>query len=143
MELARRGFNVTGVDRAAQYLGQARQQALEEGLVIEFVQQDMREFRRPGSFDIPLNLNTSFGYFEDPADDLQVLPNIHASLQPGGSLVAKTIVKEVLARIFQEREENAHRPWASALGSRLHRQAGRIQDLGLDMGGSYCQVSGR
>ncbi len=104
LELARRGLSVTGVDRMAQFLGQARQQAQEEALVIEFVQQDMRVFRQPNSFDLALNLNTSFGYFEDPADDLKVLLNIQASLLPGGSLVLETIGKEVLARIFQERD---------------------------------------
>ena len=104
LELARRGFGVTGVDKTVSFLDQARQQAREEGLAIEFVQQDMRAFRQPNSFDLALNLNTSFGYFEDPADDLQVLRNIHASLLPGGSLVLQTIGKEVLARIYQERD---------------------------------------
>lgn len=104
LELARRGFSVTGVDSTANFLDQARRKAQEEGLVVEFIHQDMREFRRPGSFDLALNLNTSFGYFEDAADDLKVLRNIHASLQPGGSFVLETIGKEVLARIFQERD---------------------------------------
>jgi len=92
------------VDKTVQFLDQARQQAREEGLVIEFVQQDMREFQQPNSFDLALNLNTSFGYFEDPADDLQVLRNIHDSLLPGRSLVLETMGKEVLTRIFQERD---------------------------------------
>ena len=70
---------------------------------MEFVQQDMRAFQRPGHFDLALNLNTSFGYFEDPADDLKVLRNIHASLLPRGTLVLQTIGKEVLKRIYQER----------------------------------------
>ena len=104
LELARRGFIVTGVDKTASFLDQARQQAQREGLVIEFVQQDMRVFRQPNSCDLALNLFTSFGYFEDPADDLQVLRNIQASLVPGGCLVLETIGKEVLGRIFQERD---------------------------------------
>ena len=104
LELARRDFNVTGVDKTARFLEQARRQAREQGSVIEFVRQDMRVFRQPNSFDLALNLNTSFGYFEDPADDLKVLRNIHASLLAGGSLVLETIGKEVLARIFQERD---------------------------------------
>lgn len=68
------------------------------------VQQRRTRAQQPNSFDLALNLNTSFGYFEDSADDLQVLRNIHASLLPGGSLVLQTIGKEVLARIFQERD---------------------------------------
>ena len=104
LALAHRGFSVTGVDSTVQFLDQARQQAHDEGLVIEFIQEDMREFMRPDFFSLALNLNTSFGYFEDPGEDLQVLRNVFASLQPGGSLVLETIGKEVLARIFQERD---------------------------------------
>ena len=104
MELARRAFSVTGVDRMASFLDQARQRAQDEGLVMKLVQLDIREFRQPNSFDLAVNLNTSFGYFEDPDDDLKVLRNIHASLRQGGTLVLETIGKEVLARIFQERD---------------------------------------
>ncbi len=104
LELSRRGFSVTGVDKTATFLEQARRQAQEEGLVVELVQEDMRAFQRPNFFNLALNLNTSFGYYEDPGDDLQVLRNVHAALQPGGSLVLETIGKEVLARIFQARD---------------------------------------
>jgi SAM-dependent methyltransferase len=104
LELARRGFWVTGVDRTAIYLDSARQKAAEEGLEIEFVQEDMRRFSRPGAFDTALNLFTSFGYFEDPADDLQVARNLYTSLKPGGKLVIDMMGKEVLARIFRERD---------------------------------------
>lgn len=104
LELAHRALTVTGVDKMASFLDQARERAQDEGLVIEFVHQDMREFKRPDSFDLALNLNTSFGYFEDPEDDLRVLRNIHTSLRPGGRLVLETIGKEVLVRSLQERE---------------------------------------
>lgn len=124
LELARRGFSVTGVDRTVKFLDQARQQAREEGLVIEFVQQDMREFQQPNSFDLALNLNTSFGYFEDPADDLQVIRNIHASLLPGGILVLQTIGKEVLTRIFQERD------WSEIEGSLFLQERRPAEDWG-------------
>lgn len=104
LELARRGFRITGVDRTALYLDAARQKATEEGLEIEFVQEDMRRFVRPAAFDAAVNLFTSFGYFEDPADDLQVAQNLHTLLKPGGKLVIEMMGKEVLARVFRERD---------------------------------------
>ena len=104
LELARRGFRVTGVDRTVSYLEAARQQANEEGLEVEFVQEDMRRFVRPGAFDAAINLFTSFGYFEDPAQDLQVAEHLYTSLKPGGKLVMEMMGKEALARIFQERD---------------------------------------
>src|SRR5689334_4942622 len=77
LELARRGFVVTGVDRTAAYLERARHRAEQESLAVELVQSDMREFARPDAFDGAINLFTSFGYFENLADDLKVAQNLH------------------------------------------------------------------
>jgi SAM-dependent methyltransferase len=104
LDLARRGYRVTGVDRTAAYLQAARHKAAAEGLKLELVEADMREFSRPGAFDAALNLYTSFGYFEDPADDQQVADNLFQSVKPGGALVMEMMGKEVLARIFLPRD---------------------------------------
>jgi SAM-dependent methyltransferase len=104
LELARRGFRVIGVDRTAHYLQQAREKAAEEGLAVEFVQADMREFCWPESFDAVISLFTSFSYFEDPAENRRVLLNVYRSLKEGGRLLLDTMGKEVLARIFQPRD---------------------------------------
>lgn len=104
LEFARLGCTVTGVDRTAAYLRQARGRAEDLGLRIEFVQSDMRDFKRPEAFDLAVNLFTSFGYFEDIADDRKVLENFYTSLRPGGVLVMDLMGKEVLARVFQPRD---------------------------------------
>jgi len=104
LPLARLGLSVTGVDRTAPYLREASRRAAEEGLDIELVESDMREFRRPGAFAAALSMLTSFGYFEDPDDDLVVLRNVLDSLEPGGRLLIDTMGKEILGRIFQARD---------------------------------------
>ncbi len=104
LELARRGFRVTGVDRTAKYLEEAKQRARAEEVEAEFVKEDMRSFCRPMAFDAVLNLFTSFGYFEDPEDDRQVIVNVYRSLGSGGTFLMDLMGKEVLARIFQERD---------------------------------------
>ncbi len=104
LELARRGFLVTGVDRTRAYLDRAVERARAEGLTVEFVEADMREFCRPESFDGAINFFTSFGYFEDPADDRRVVDNVFRSLKPGGVFLLEMMGKEVLARIFRERD---------------------------------------
>ena len=104
LELARRGFRVTSVDRTARYLDQAKAKADAERLDIEFVHEDARDFRRPEAYDAVINLFTSFGYFEKPRENIAVLENIYASLKSGGKLLLELMGKEVLARIFQERD---------------------------------------
>jgi len=104
VELLRRGFAVTGVDRTVRYLDEARRAAEAQSLTGEWVRADMREFKREGAFDAALNLFTSIGYFDDPFDDLRVLRNFHASLRPGGRLLIDIMGREVISRVFRERE---------------------------------------
>lgn len=103
LELAQRGFQVTGVDRTATYLETARAKAADRGLEVNFVLEDMRTFQRHEEYDFAINLFTSFGYFENQADNQLVLKNIFLSLRPGGRLLMEMMGREVLARIFLER----------------------------------------
>jgi SAM-dependent methyltransferase len=98
---AQAGFRVTGVDRTRFLLDKARERATQAGSTVEWVQQDMREFVRPDAFELALNVYTSFGYFDDPAENRRVLENILASLKPGGTFVFEHIGKELLAGRFQ------------------------------------------
>jgi SAM-dependent methyltransferase len=109
LEFARRGYRVVAADRTQSYLDKARQCAAAEGLSdrIEFVRADMREFARPGDaprFDLAVNLFTSFGYFDDPADDRRVAAGFLAALRPGGKLILELVGKEIVARIFRPRD---------------------------------------
>jgi len=63
--LALKGFNVTGVDRTIFLLDHAREYAARELAKVEWVESDMRRFSRPDSFDLVINMYTSFGYFDD------------------------------------------------------------------------------
>jgi SAM-dependent methyltransferase len=98
--LARRGFRVTAVDLSSFLLAKARARAAAASATVEFVQADMRQFVRAGAFDLAVSLFTSFGYFEDPADDRRVLENVRSSLRPGGVLVMDVAGKERMARVL-------------------------------------------
>lgn len=104
IELAERGFDVTGVDLTEHYLEYAKERADEEGLDIEFVHDDMREFKKEKEFDVILNLFTSFGYFEDESENVKVLENVYESLKPHGKFVLDVMGKEIIARIFKEKD---------------------------------------
>lgn len=104
LELAERGYDVTGVDRTARYIEAARLQAKERNLSVKFAVGDMREYRSPGSYDVVLNLFGSFGYFGDASEDRAVAGNMYDSLRPGGQFLIETNGKEILARDFQARD---------------------------------------
>lgn len=95
IELQKKGFEVVGVDKTSEYVEDAKQK--DETGKIEFIQEDMKDFRRENSFDVVLNWWNSFGYFEDKEDDRQMLENIHASLRQDGVLVMDLYSKEIAA----------------------------------------------
>lgn len=100
LELARRGFAAVGVDITGAYLETARSDAAYENLDIEFVRSDVRSFRRPGAFDLAINLYISFGYFDNPEDDRLTAQNALDSLKDGGAFVIETLGKEIAVRDF-------------------------------------------
>ncbi|MFI6088263.1 class I SAM-dependent methyltransferase [Streptomyces sp. NPDC051218] len=95
--LVRRGYTVTGVDLSAELLKRARAGCDDAGVDVRLIQADMLTHVEPDTYDVVLNVFTSFGYFDDPQDNVQVLRNAHASLVPGGQLLIDVMGKEVLA----------------------------------------------
>ena len=96
---AQAGFRVTGVDRSAFLLAKASAHALAKS--VTWIEADMRELKMPGSFDLAVCLYTSFGFFDDDADNRRVLRATHENLRPGGRLVLDVMGKEILARIYE------------------------------------------
>jgi len=82
--LASKGFDVTGIDLAASSIRQAKKSETE---MLHFYRHDMRIPFGRNAFDNVFNFFTSFGYFDDPAEDHKVVNNIYSALKPGGVLV--------------------------------------------------------
>jgi ubiquinone/menaquinone biosynthesis C-methylase UbiE len=99
--LAKRGFQVTAVDRTRFLLNKARRHAKSARVRVEFVLSDMRDFVRPNRYKLALSMWTSFGYFDDKNEDRLVLRNIFASLKPGGVLLIDVFGKERMAKTVQ------------------------------------------
>ena len=102
LELARRGYDVTGKDLTETYLEEARQKAKEEDLDIEFIRADMREFKREETFDAVINFFTSFGYSKYDEENMKVLKNVHRSLKPGGRFLLDVMGKEVVDKVYTD-----------------------------------------
>ena len=104
LELARRGFAATGVDITAAYLDAAQKDAAQENLAISFIHKDIRAYKRKNAFDTAVNIYNSFGYFENPRDDLLFLKNAHYSLREGGAFIIDVLGKEIAVRDYIEAE---------------------------------------
>jgi ubiquinone/menaquinone biosynthesis C-methylase UbiE len=104
LELARRGYNVTGVDLCAGLLLDARRGAQAEGLPASFEKRDMRDLPWPAAFHHAFCFGNSFAYFDD-AGNRAYLKAVHGILKPGGIFILETALaaEGVLAQQFQRR----------------------------------------
>lgn len=105
--LAKSGYSVTGVDRTRFLLDKAREGACRAAVEVEWIEADMRDFVRPAAFELAINVFTSFGYFDEPAENLRVLENVWQSVKPGGAFVLDVLGKECLAARFQPTRSEA------------------------------------
>lgn len=104
VELARRGYAVTGLDWSTTLLKHARRRAHRAGVQVEWVQGDMRELPWTGRFDAVLSLFSSLGYFLSDAEDLRVLQAARRALRPGGHLVLETMHRDHVVPHYAERD---------------------------------------
>ncbi len=100
IDLARRGYQVTGLDLSASHLALARKAAAAAGVTVTWVEADMRE-PPPGPFDAVINLYSAFGYLESDAADQAVLTAVGQALRPGGSFLLEMRNREQVVRRFQ------------------------------------------
>lgn len=129
LAFAKRGHKVTGIDAVGPYLDEAIAQAAAQEIPAEFLKADMRAFRREDSFDLVVNLLTAFGYFADPADDRRVVENMVASVRSGGAVVIDLMPREVLARMFRERDWSQHEDGTVLLEERKLRDDWTMLDV--------------
>lgn len=102
IELARRGYRVTGLDYTPGYLETARRKAKEVGVKIKFIRGDMRRIPGEKQFDVVINIFTSFGFFEKDAENFKVLSSVSRCLMPGGKFLLDTMNRDWLIKNFQE-----------------------------------------
>jgi len=84
--LARLGYRVAGLDRSAALLRRAEEAARGVAGEVAWVLGDMRSLPFGQEFDACLSLFTSFGYFQDEAENEEVLRQVYSVLRPGGAL---------------------------------------------------------
>ncbi len=82
--LHKKGYNVTGVDLAANSIDTAKQYEQENLL---FDVHDMREVYHSNAYDYIFSMFTSFGYFNDAEDNVKMLSSVNSSLKESGVFV--------------------------------------------------------
>lgn len=104
LEMASRGYRVTGLDVSHEQIEEARRLSAEAGLQIEWREADMKDFEGRGELDGAYCMGNSFGYLP-PEETRRFIAAVSRSLKPGGRFVMDTgmAAESVLAGL-KERE---------------------------------------
>jgi SAM-dependent methyltransferase len=102
--LNKKGFDVVGVDLSQNSINEANKDSNSK---LHFYAMDMRELECVKPFDFVLNLFTSFGYFQNKSENLEVLKGVHSILNKDGILVidflnATKVIKNLVPEESQE-----------------------------------------
>ena len=93
------GYHITGVDLSENSIKHAQQF---EKKNLKFDVSDMRKTYKKKSFDIALNLFTSFGYFEKEEDDISAIKAMSENLKKDGILIIDFLnSKKVISNLIK------------------------------------------
>ena len=92
IELAARGYSVTGIDLSEGQLTRARTLARERGFTIPFIRMDARDFDFHGQFDLAVMIcEGAFPLMETDEMNFRILQNACNSLKENGKLIFTTL----------------------------------------------------
>lgn len=99
-----KGFNVVGVDLSKNSILEANKS---KNANLHFYEMDMRALTCDEPFDLILNMFTSFGYFKNKSENLEVLQGVNSILQPNGIVVidflnASTVINKLVSEEVKE-----------------------------------------
>lgn len=84
IELAKKGFKITGLDFDAGALKIAKKIAAKNKIKLKLVKGDIRKVSFKNKFNAGINMFTSFGYFEKDSENVKVLREVNKSLKAKG-----------------------------------------------------------
>lgn len=88
IELAQRGYSVTGIDLSESQLARAQEKAEDAGVAVTFLKRDARNFQFETPFDAAIMLcEGAFSLMETDEMNFQILKNAADALKPGGIFI--------------------------------------------------------
>jgi len=104
IELARRGYKVTGIDPSATLIAEARKQAAEAGVSCDFRQERGECFSSERPYDGALCLFTTLGQISDQGENSRLVEQVHPALKAGANIVVEVPQREMAKSQFKAQE---------------------------------------
>jgi len=131
LNFARMGYTLTGVDLSPNAIQKASNHAKSEHLEITFSIGDMRQ-ALPETFDLIVNLFTSFGYFEADDENEAVIRSLSQMIKPKGVIWIDFLNSHYVRQHLKPRDEGHLPDWNYWIkrwidGDAIHKEIHLIQ----------------
>ena len=126
IELADRGYEVTGLDASATFLDAAERRSAERGATVRWIRGDMRELDFEGVFDAAINIGGTFGYFDDDGDR-RCAAGAYRSLASGGRLMIDVATTETVFPAFRDEARTETADATATRTNRYDHETGRTE----------------
>ncbi|MFH0930403.1 MAG: class I SAM-dependent methyltransferase [Candidatus Zixiibacteriota bacterium] len=101
--LAKKGYDMTGLDYTEKFIRMAEEKAQKENLQIEFLVGDMRKIPFENHFAGVISYFTSFGFFSDE-ENFEVLKGVSKALKREGKFLLEIMNRDLLVENFQAKD---------------------------------------
>jgi len=92
IELAKRGYSITGIDLSESQLARAKEKAKDAGVTIDFQKHDARALPFDGEFDLAIMLcEGGFSLMETDEMNFEILKNATKALKDSGKFIFTTL----------------------------------------------------
>ena len=143
LELASRGYDMTGIDLSCEMLDVARAAAEEQGKDVLWISQDMREFERYGTVDAAVSCLDCINHLTKPSDVKKTFDLIHNYLIPDGIFIFDINGKAKFENVYADRSYVMETDGAMCIWQNNYNQRSHLCDFYItlfnDEGGAYAR----
>ena len=129
LELARRGYDMTGIDISPEMLNVARERAESEELDVLWLCQDMTEFELYGTVDVALCCLDGINHLTDPSSLKKTFALVHNYLSPDGLFIFDVNGKHKFENIYSDRAYVMEEDGAVCIWQNAYNDKSKICDF--------------
>ena len=105
VELAKRGYEVVGIDPSSAMIVAAKARARETAVTPQFLQTQAEQFESDRSFDAAICLFTTLGQISAQGENIGLVRRVYDALKPGGWFVVEVPQRETAVRHLKFQEQ--------------------------------------
>jgi len=129
--LARKGYDMTGLDSSPEMLQKALEKRDESGLPILYLCQDMREFELYGTMAAVVAVCDTMNYLLEEEDIIDTLRLVNNYLDPGGIFIFDLKTEHFYRDVLGDRTEAVNEEEASYIWENSYSEEDRINEYAL------------